>query len=44
MPDPSPEGSDRTLRDVSTRSINRELLKARALLQELLGDTPDTVY
>ena len=33
-----------TLRDVSTRSINRELLKARALLQELLGDPPDTLY
>lgn len=33
-----------TLRDVSTRSINRELLKARALLQELLGDPPNTVY
>jgi RNA polymerase sigma factor (TIGR02999 family) len=33
-----------TLRDVSTRSINRELLKARALLQELLGDPPHTVY
>lgn len=32
------------LRDVSTRSINRELLKARALLQELLGDPPDTTY
>lgn len=33
-----------TLRGVSTRSINRELLKARALLQELLGDPPQTVY
>ncbi|MFG6429956.1 ECF-type sigma factor [Roseateles sp. LYH14W] len=33
-----------TLRDISTRSINRELLKARALLQELLGDPPDTTY
>lgn len=33
-----------TLRDVSSRSINRELLKARALLQELLGDPPNTVY
>jgi RNA polymerase sigma factor (TIGR02999 family) len=33
-----------TLRDVSTRSINRDLLKARALLQELLGDPPDTTY
>ena len=33
-----------TLRGVSTRSINRDLLKARALLQELLGDKPDTVY
>jgi RNA polymerase sigma factor (TIGR02999 family) len=32
------------LRGLSTRSINRELLKARALLQELLGDKPDTVY
>ena len=32
------------LRDVSTRSINRELLKARALLLELLGDPPHTVY
>jgi RNA polymerase sigma factor (TIGR02999 family) len=29
-----------TLRGVSTRTINRELLKARALLQMLLGDTP----
>jgi len=33
-----------TLRNLSTRSINRELLKARALLQELLGDRPNTVY
>ncbi|MCE4553692.1 ECF-type sigma factor [Pelomonas cellulosilytica] len=33
-----------TLRGLSTRSINRELLKARALLQELLGDSPNTVY
>lgn len=33
-----------TLRNLSTRSINRELLKARALLQELLGDKPDTTY
>ncbi len=33
-----------TLRGVSTRSINRELLKARALLQELLGDPPNSVY
>lgn len=33
-----------TLRGLSTRSINRELLKARALLQELLGDPPDTLY
>ena len=33
-----------TLRNLSTRSINRELLKARALLQELLGDKPSTVY
>ena len=32
------------LRDVSTRSINRDLLKARALLQELLGDSPHTTY
>jgi len=32
------------VRGLSTRSINRELLKARALLQELLGDPPDTVY
>ena len=32
------------LRKLSTRSINRELLKARALLQELLGDKPNTVY
>lgn len=32
------------VRGLSTRSINRELLKARALLQELLGDKPDTVY
>jgi len=33
-----------TLRGLSTRSINRELLKARALLQELLGDSPNAVY
>ncbi len=33
-----------TLRGLSTRSINRELLKARALLQELLGDPPNAVY
>ena len=33
-----------TLRGLSTRSINRELLKARALLQELLGDAPSTTY
>ena len=33
-----------TVRNLSTRSINRELLKARALLQELLGDKPHTVY
>lgn len=33
-----------TVRNLSTRSINRELLKARALLQELLGDKPDTRY
>jgi RNA polymerase sigma factor (TIGR02999 family) len=32
------------LRGVSTRSINRELLKARALLQELLGDPTHTLY
>ena len=32
------------VRGVSSRSINRELLKARALLQELLGDPPDTTY
>lgn len=32
------------LRGLSTRTVNRELLKARALLQELLGDKPDTVY
>ncbi len=32
------------LRQLSSRSINRELLKARALLQELLGDAPGTVY
>lgn len=32
------------LRGQSSRTVNRELLKARALLQELLGDTPDTVY
>ncbi len=32
------------MRNVSTRSINRDLLKARALLQELLGDPPTTVY
>jgi RNA polymerase sigma factor (TIGR02999 family) len=32
------------VRGLSTRSINRELLKARALLQELIGDRPDTVY
>lgn len=32
------------LRGLSTRSINRELLKARALLQELLGDPPHAVY
>ena len=33
-----------TLRGLSTRSINRELLKARALLQELLGDPPNATY
>jgi len=32
------------VRGLSTRSINRELLKARALLQELLGDPPNSVY
>jgi RNA polymerase sigma factor (TIGR02999 family) len=32
------------LRGQSSRTVNRDLLKARALLQELLGDTPDTVY
>ncbi|HEV6965358.1 MULTISPECIES: ECF-type sigma factor [Roseateles] len=32
------------LRGLSTRSINRELLKARALLQELLGDPPNSTY
>lgn len=32
------------LRGLSTRSINRDLLKARALLQELLGDPPGTAY
>ncbi|RZJ08765.1 MAG: sigma-70 family RNA polymerase sigma factor [Rubrivivax sp.] len=32
------------VRGVSTRSVNRELLKARALLQELLGDAPNTSY
>lgn len=32
------------VRGLSTRSINRELLKARALLQELLGDSPNSVY
>jgi RNA polymerase sigma factor (TIGR02999 family) len=32
------------LRGLSTRTINRELLKARALLQELLGDLPNSVY
>ncbi|MBL8278970.1 MAG: sigma-70 family RNA polymerase sigma factor [Pelomonas sp.] len=32
------------LRGQSSRTVNRELLKARALLQELLGDPPDTVY
>lgn len=33
-----------TLRGVSGRTINRELLKARALLQELLGDATGTRY
>jgi RNA polymerase sigma factor (TIGR02999 family) len=32
------------LRGVSTRTINRDLIKARALLQELLGDAPETSY
>lgn len=32
------------LRGVATRTINRDLIKARALLQELLGDAPDTSY
>jgi RNA polymerase sigma factor (TIGR02999 family) len=32
------------LRGLSSRTVNRDLLKARALLQELLGDPPDTVY
>ncbi len=32
------------LRGQSSRTVNRDLLKARALLQELLGDAPDTVY
>ena len=32
------------LRGVATRTINRDLIKARALLQELLGDAPDTRY
>lgn len=32
------------LRGLSTRTINRDLLKARALLQELMGDPPSTVY
>jgi RNA polymerase sigma factor (TIGR02999 family) len=32
------------VRGLSTRSINRELLKARALLQELLGDPPNSTY
>jgi RNA polymerase sigma factor (TIGR02999 family) len=32
------------VRGLSTRSVNRELLKARALLQELLGDPPNSVY
>ncbi len=33
-----------TLRGLSTRSINRDLIKARALLQVLLGDGPATTY
>jgi len=32
------------LRGVATRTINRDLIKARALLQELLGDAPETSY
>ncbi|MBI5259174.1 MAG: sigma-70 family RNA polymerase sigma factor [Burkholderiales bacterium] len=32
------------LRGVSTRTINRDLIKARALLQELMGDAPSTTY
>jgi RNA polymerase sigma factor (TIGR02999 family) len=32
------------LRGVSTRTINRDLIKARALLQALLGDAPETEY
>lgn len=32
------------LRGVSTRTINRDLIKARALLQMLLGDAPNTEY
>lgn len=32
------------IRGVSTRTINRDLVKGRALLQELLGDAPNTVY
>lgn len=32
------------LRGVSTRTVNRDLIKARALLQELLGDAPETTY
>ncbi len=32
------------LRGVATRTINRDLIKARALLQELLGDAPNTSY
>ena len=32
------------LRGVATRTINRDLIKARALLQELLGDAPTTTY
>jgi DNA-directed RNA polymerase specialized sigma24 family protein len=32
------------LRDVSRRTVERDLVKARALLTELLGDPPAMVY
>jgi len=32
------------LRDVSRRTVERDLVKARALLTELLGDPPGTAY